>query len=74
MYFKPGILMFLLELADCNKIVQVIANPLFSERKPVTFYKVPLKLRFKVMLSFKFLARCFAGWVHLGFSGISGQC
>ena len=28
--------LFLLELAHCNKIVQVLVNPLFSERKPMT--------------------------------------
>lgn len=44
-WLKAGILMFLLELADCNKIVQEIVNPLFSERKPVTFYKSAFKIK-----------------------------
>lgn len=36
-WFKAGVLMLLLELADCNKIGQEIVNPFFSERKTNDF-------------------------------------
>lgn len=37
--------MFLLELTGWNKIVQVFVNPLFSERKLMTFSKSAFKVK-----------------------------